>query len=62
MATPDPGPEKSTSPDTHVAKHPGTLQGYRYPTWLLVIGFLAWLLTLYLGYMSLAQGLPELFS
>ncbi len=26
------------------------LGGYRYPTWLLAIGVLAWLLTLYLGY------------
>ena len=26
------------------------LGGYRYPGWLLVIGVLAWLLTLYLGY------------
>jgi Mn2+/Fe2+ NRAMP family transporter len=26
------------------------LGGYRYPAWLLVIGVLAWLLTLYLGY------------
>jgi Mn2+/Fe2+ NRAMP family transporter len=26
------------------------LGGYRYPVWLLVIGLLAWLLTLYLGY------------
>lgn len=26
------------------------LHGYRYPAWLLVVGFLAWLLTLYLGY------------
>jgi Mn2+/Fe2+ NRAMP family transporter len=26
------------------------LGGYRYPAWLLVVGVLAWLLTLYLGY------------
>lgn len=26
------------------------LGGYRYPAWLLVVGALAWLLTLYLGY------------
>lgn len=30
------------------------LGGYRYPRWLLVIGVLAWLLTLYLGYNSVA--------
>jgi Mn2+/Fe2+ NRAMP family transporter len=35
------------------------LGGYRYPAWLLGIGVLAWLLTLYLGYNSL-QGLGEL--
>lgn len=29
------------------------LQGYAYPRWLLGIGVLAWLLTLYLGYNSL---------
>ncbi len=29
------------------------LHGYRYPTWLLVIGALAWLLSLYLGYNAL---------
>ena len=29
------------------------LGGYRYPTWLLVVGVLAWLLTLYLGYNAL---------
>lgn len=38
------------------------LHGYKYPGWLLGIGVLAWLLTLYLGYMSLAQGLPKLFA
>ena len=26
------------------------LGGYKYPVWLLVVGVLAWLLTLYLGY------------
>lgn len=30
------------------------LGGYRYPRWLLVVGVLAWLLTLYLGWQSLA--------
>jgi Mn2+/Fe2+ NRAMP family transporter len=27
--------------------------GYRYPAWLLIIGLVAWLVTLYLGYKSL---------
>lgn len=36
------------------------LQGYRYPTWLLIIGVLAWLLTLYMGANSLT-GLAELW-
>ncbi|QNN51990.1 NRAMP family divalent metal transporter [Nocardioides mesophilus] len=31
------------------------LGGYRYPTWLLVIGGLTWLLTVYLGYNALLQ-------
>ncbi len=35
------------------------LGGYRYPAWLLGIGVLAWLLTLYLGYQSLG-GLANL--
>jgi Mn2+/Fe2+ NRAMP family transporter len=29
------------------------LGGYRYPAWLLVVGVLAWLLTVYLGYNAL---------
>lgn len=37
------------------------LHGYRYPAWLLVIGVLAWLLTLYLGVQSLT-GLGKLWS
>jgi Mn2+/Fe2+ NRAMP family transporter len=37
------------------------LQGYVYPKWLLIIGVLAWLLTLYLGWNSLA-GLAKLWS
>ncbi len=36
------------------------LGGYKYPAWLLVIGVLAWLLTLYLGWSSLS-GLAGLF-
>jgi hypothetical protein len=35
------------------------LHGYRYPTWLLTVGALAWLLTLYLGYGAI-QGLRTL--
>jgi Mn2+/Fe2+ NRAMP family transporter len=35
------------------------LGGYRYPAWLLVVGVLAWLLTLYLGYNALL-GLGDL--
>ncbi len=37
------------------ARRPGVLGGYRYPRWLLVIGFAAWLLTLYLGWESLGS-------
>jgi Mn2+/Fe2+ NRAMP family transporter len=37
------------------------LAGYLYPKWLLVIGVLAWLLTLYLGYRSLG-GIAELWG
>jgi len=33
--------------------------GYRYPVWLLAVGWLAWLLTLYLGYNAI-QGLGDL--
>jgi Mn2+/Fe2+ NRAMP family transporter len=36
------------------------LGGYRYPSWLVTIGALAWVLTIYLGYNSLA-GLRALF-
>ncbi|MBW8172939.1 divalent metal cation transporter [Ornithinimicrobium sp. Arc0846-15] len=31
------------------------LQGYVYPKWLLIIGVLAWLLTLFLGFQSLSS-------
>lgn len=31
------------------------LPGYVYPVWLLVVGVLAWLLTLFLGYRSLSS-------
>jgi Mn2+/Fe2+ NRAMP family transporter len=37
------------------------LQGYRYPRWLLVIGVLTWLLTVYLGINSLS-GIANLVS
>jgi Mn2+/Fe2+ NRAMP family transporter len=37
------------------------LHGYVYPKWLLIIGALAWLLTLFLGWNSLA-GLAKLWS
>lgn len=31
------------------------LNGYRYPRWLLVVGVIAWLVTLYLGYSSISS-------
>lgn len=37
------------------------LHGYRYPRWLQVIGVLAWLLTIYLGWQSLG-GFAKLFA
>ncbi|WP_241742752.1 NRAMP family divalent metal transporter [Arthrobacter bussei] len=37
------------------------LAGYVYPKWLLVVGVLAWLLTLFLGYQSLS-GLAKLWA
>lgn len=37
------------------------LQGYRYPRWLLVLGVLAWLLTLWLGWQSIS-GLEKLWA
>ena len=43
------------------ARRTDLLRGYRYPKWLLGVGVLAWLLTLYLGYRSLA-GLAALWS
>ncbi|HEY0645303.1 MAG TPA: hypothetical protein VGD39_17930, partial [Nocardioides sp.] len=36
------------------------LGGYRYPKWLLAIGVLVWLLTLYLGWESLG-GIKDLW-
>lgn len=37
------------------------MQGYAYPKWLLLIGVLAWLLTLFLGWNSLA-GLAKMWA
>ncbi|MDQ2849351.1 NRAMP family divalent metal transporter [Dermatophilaceae bacterium Sec6.4] len=31
------------------------LQGYAYPRWLLIVGVVAWLITLYLGYSSITS-------
>lgn len=42
------------------ARRRDLLGGYRYPTWLLVIGVVAWVSTIYLGYNSLT-GLRALF-
>jgi Mn2+/Fe2+ NRAMP family transporter len=43
------------------ARRRDLLGGYRYPKWLLALGVLAWLLTLYLGYNSLS-GIGELWG
>lgn len=37
------------------------LKGYAYPTWLLVVGWASWLLTIYLGYKSLG-GIAKLWT
>ena len=42
------------------ARRRDLLGGYRYPGWLLVIGVVAWVSTIYLGYNSVA-GLRDLF-
>jgi Mn2+/Fe2+ NRAMP family transporter len=42
------------------ARRRDLLGGYRYPAWLLTIGVVAWVLTIYLGYSSLT-GLGDLF-
>ena len=42
------------------ARRTDLMGGYRYPRWLIGIGVLAWVTTIYLGYQSLA-GLAELF-
>ncbi|MFC4004230.1 NRAMP family divalent metal transporter [Prauserella oleivorans] len=43
------------------ARRSDLMGGYRYPRWLLGIGVLAWLLTLYLGWNSLS-GIADLWS
>ncbi|MEP6631878.1 MAG: NRAMP family divalent metal transporter [Lapillicoccus sp.] len=43
------------------ARRRDLMDGYRYPRWLLSIGVLAWVLTIYLGYNSLT-GLGKLIS
>lgn len=43
------------------ARRSDLMGGYRYPRWLLGIGVLAWLLTLYLGWSSLS-GIADLWS
>jgi Mn2+/Fe2+ NRAMP family transporter len=42
------------------ARRRDLLGGYRYPAWLILIGALAWVATIYLGYNSLT-GLKDLF-
>ncbi len=37
------------------------MHGYKYPTWLLIVGVLAWLLTLFLGFTAI-QGLGKLWA
>jgi len=34
---------------------------YKYPSWLLILGVLSWLLTIYLGYNALG-GIAQLWS
>lgn len=43
------------------ARRRDLLGGYRYPVWLLVLGVLAWALTVYMGYASL-EGLSTLWA
>ena len=42
------------------ARRRDLMGGYRYPVWLIVVGGIAWVLTIYLGYNSLT-GLRDLF-
>lgn len=43
------------------ARRRDLLNGYRYPRWLLVLGILVWLLTVYLGWQSLG-GFADLWA
>ncbi|MDQ2782807.1 MAG: hypothetical protein M3Y26_09800, partial [Actinomycetota bacterium] len=43
------------------ARRRDLLGGYHYPRWLLSVGVLAWILTVYLGFDSLT-GIQKLFS
>ncbi|MEQ3552035.1 NRAMP family divalent metal transporter [Pseudonocardia nematodicida] len=38
------------------------LRGYRYPRWLLGIGVLGWLVTLFVGYQFVAENIGKLFA
>lgn len=42
-------------------RHRDLLQNYKYPTWLLVMGVVTWLLTLYLGWSSMSK-LPGIWA
>ena len=42
------------------ARRRDLMGGYRYPTWLIIIGAVAWVATIYLGYNSLT-GIKDLF-
>ena len=37
------------------------LQGYKYPKWLLIIGTLAWVLTIFIGFKAFS-GITELWA
>ncbi len=43
------------------ARRHDLMGGYRYPTWLVAVGVVAWVATIYLGYNSLT-GLKDLFQ
>ena len=42
------------------ARRTDLMHGYKYPRWLIAVGALAWVTTVYLGYMSLTE-LGQLF-
>ncbi|HEU5455882.1 MAG TPA: hypothetical protein VFU85_09380, partial [Nocardioides sp.] len=42
------------------ARRTDLMHGYKYPRWLIGVGALAWVTTVYLGYMSLTE-LGQLF-